>query len=449
MHGSNLADDVAPASGELLARVQTATVEHIGAAVDAAQKAQPEWAAAGVRERAAAVHELARRLEDQAERIALLDAKDTGSPVRAMRADVLKGASMLHLYAGLGLEMQGRTIPASPTGLHLTFPEPWGVVGAITAYNHPILYACLRAGPVLIAGNALLLKPAEPAPLSSIALLGLSEDVLPQGILTVLPGGAETGRSLVTHPDVRRLSFTGSVSSGLDVQRAAAASGSIKSLTLELGGMNFTRVQGQSCGSTSRLLVHRLVHDDVVDEVVRTTASIRIGLPDDDDAEMGSLISPAHRDRVIGFIEEAQSAGASLLTGGGKPPDRPDLDGGAFLSPTVFDRVAEDSRLAGEEIFGPVLAILDWEDEDEAVRMANATQYGLTASVWTRNIDRAFRVARRLEAGYVWINDVETRYPGVPFGGWKQSGIGTEQGLSEEILSFTRNKSLNLRVGGR
>jgi len=163
---------------------------------------------------------------------------------------------------------------------------------------------------------------------------------------------------------------------------------------------------------------------------------------------MGSLISLAHRDRVIGFIEEAQSAGASLLTGGGQPPDRPDLDGGAFVSPTVFDRVAEDSRLAGEEIFGPVLAVLDWEDEDEAVRMANATQYGLTASVWTRDIDRAFRVARRLEVGYVWINDVETRYPGVPFGGWKQSGIGTEQGLSEEILSFTRNKSLNLRVGG-
>jgi acyl-CoA reductase-like NAD-dependent aldehyde dehydrogenase len=469
--GSAILDDKAPASGELLARVQAAGNEDVALAVEAARQAQPGWAGAGVRERASAVHELAGRLEEQAERIAFIDAKDTGSPLGAMRSDVFKGASMLHLYAGVGLEMQGRTIPASPSGLHLTIPEPWGVVGAITAYNHPILFACLRAGPVLMAGNTLLLKPAEQAPLSSIALAALAEDVLPPGVLTVLPGGADTGRALVNHPEVYRLSFTGSFASGLDVQRVAAESGSIKSLTLELGGknpilvfpdtdlieaaagvvrgMNFTRVQGQSCGSTSRLLVHRSVHQDVVDEVVRISSAIRVGLPEDEDSEMGSLISFAHRDRVTRFIEEAKTAGAELLTGGGPPTDRADLDGGAFLSPTVFDRVDEGSRLAGDEIFGPVLAVMDWEDEEHAVRMANATQYGLTASVWTRDIDCALRVARRLDAGYVWINDVETRYPGVPFGGWKHSGVGTEQGLSEEILSFTRNKSLNVRVRGR
>jgi betaine-aldehyde dehydrogenase len=463
-------EDRAPATGEVLARIETAGAAEVDAAVQAARAASTEWKAMGAGARADHVHELARLVEENLESLALLDARDTGSPLRSMRADVRKGARALHLYAGLGLEIQGRTIPASATGLHLTLPEPWGVVGAITAYNHPLMFACLRSGPALVAGNALILKPAEQTPLSSIAFASLAEEVLPPGVLTVLPGGPAAGSSLVQHSQVPRITFTGSVPTGEHVQRAAVAGGQFKTLTLELGGknpmlvfpdadpgeaaeaavrgMNFTRVQGQSCGSTSRLLVHEDIHDDVVQRVLQLVSAIRLGLPEDEDADMGSLISPEHRDRVLGLISKGRDEGAVLLCGGGPPEGREELKGGAYLEPTVVDSVRAGSVLAGEEVFGPVLSIMTWRDEDEAIRLANDTEYGLTASIWTRDIDRALRVAGAVEAGYIWINDVETRYPGVPFGGWKRSGIGFEQGLSHELLTYTRSKSLNIRVNG-
>jgi acyl-CoA reductase-like NAD-dependent aldehyde dehydrogenase len=273
----------------------------------------------------------------------------------------------------------------------------------------------------------------------------------------------------VEHPGVLRITFTGSVPTGERVQRAATAAGRFKSLTLELGGknpmivfpdadpkeaadgvvrgMNFTRVQGQSCGSTSRLLVHQDVHDTVVERVLELVSAIRLGLPEDADADMGSLVSPAHRDRVHALIAKGREEGSTLLFGGGPPAGREDLEGGAYLEPTVVDDVRPGTTLASEEVFGPVLSIMTWRDEAEAIRLANDTEYGLTASIWTRDIDRGFRVARAVEAGYIWINDVETRYPGVPFGGWKRSGVGFEQGLSQELLTYTRSKSLNVRVG--
>jgi acyl-CoA reductase-like NAD-dependent aldehyde dehydrogenase len=257
------------------------------------------------------------------------------------------------------------------------------------------------------------------------------------------------------------------VATGLQIQRTIADSGRVKSVTLELGGknpivvfddadpaeaaaatvrgMNFMRVQGQSCGSTSRLLVHRDLREAVTDEIVRLVERIVIGLPERESTQMGSLISPAHRDRVLGFVAAAREDGAELLAGGGAPGD-PELAGGAYVLPTVFGGVKPGDRLAQEEVFGPVLAIMDWTDEAEAIALANATDYGLTASVWTRDIDRALRTADAIEAGYVWINDVETRYTGVPFGGWKQSGIGSEQSLLDDLVQFTRTKSVNIAV---
>ncbi|MGI8516201.1 MAG: aldehyde dehydrogenase family protein [Acidimicrobiia bacterium] len=461
-------DDLAPGTGELFARFQSGSVEDVRHAAAAGSEAAVGWAAVGIRERAQRIVDLADRLMAHSEILCLIDALDTGSPIRAMRADVAKGIDYLRLCAGVAAELKGQLIPASPSTLHFTVPEPWGVVGAITAYNHPILFACQKTGPALLAGNAVVLKASHLAPLSSIAFAFFTDGILPPGVLNVVTGGPETGQALVRNSHIPRITFTGSVSSGLAVQDAAASSGTIKHLTLELGGknpmivfpdmdpkeaalaavrgMNFTRVQGQSCGSTSRLLLHVDIHHETVNEIVELVSKIRLGLPDDEETEMGSLISTTHQDRVLGFVAAGNQEGATLAFGGDRPRDNPDLERGAYVQPTVFDDVKPNMTIAREEIFGPVLSVLTWTDEEEAVRLANDTDYGLTASIWTHDIDRALRTAARMECGYVWINDVESRYPGVPFGGWKQSGVGTEQGLADEIASFTRNKSVNIRV---
>ena len=460
-------EDRAPATGEALATVQLAAAADVDAAVAAAREAQPAWARLSIRERAERMEALADRLLGEVERFGRLDSRDTGSPVGPMTNGARKGALYLKQLAGAALELQGRTIPASATGWHLTRPAPWGVVGAITAYNHPTLYSCQKAGPALIAGNTIVIKPSEQAPLSTLEFAALTADLLPPGVLNVVPGHAEAGGALVGHPDVPRISFTGSVTTGLAIQRTIADSGRVKSVTLELGGknpilvfpdadpdeaaaatvrgMNYMRVQGQSCGSTSRLLVHRDLRAAVTERIVELVGRIVIGPPEREGTQMGSLISPEHRDRVLGFVSAAREDGAELLAGGG-PPDDPELAAGAYVAPTVFGGVTPDSRLAQQEVFGPVLAIMEWTDEADAIALANATDYGLTASVWTQDIDRALRTADALEAGYVWINDVETRYTGVPFGGWKQSGLGSEQSLLDDLVQFTRTKSVNIAV---
>jgi acyl-CoA reductase-like NAD-dependent aldehyde dehydrogenase len=460
-------DDRNPATGELLTRVQLASAADVDDAVAAAVEAQRAWGKLAIRERAERVEALAERLLAEVDRFGRIDSRDTGSPLTPMTNGARKGALYLKQLAGVALELQGRTIPASASGWHLTRPAPWGVVGAITAYNHPTLYACQKCGPALIAGNSIVVKPSEQAPLTTLAFAALGADLFPAGLINVIPGQAEAGAALVGHRDVPRISFTGSVATGLQIQRTIADSGRVKSVTLELGGknpivvfddadpieaadatvrgMNFMRVQGQSCGSTSRLLVHRDLRAAVTEEIVRRVEQIVIGLPEVEGTQMGSLISPEHRDRVLGFVADARKDGAELVAGGSAPQDEA-LAAGAYVLPTVFDGVEPDHRLAREEVFGPVLAVMEWTDEAEAIALANATDYGLTASVWTRDIDRALRTADAIDAGYVWVNDVELRYTGVPFGGWKQSGIGTEQSLLDDLVQFTRTKAINIGV---
>ncbi len=464
-------DNLSPATGETLARVHYAARADVDRAVEAAKAAQPAWSRLPIVERARRITELGRRLAARAEEFGRLDSRDGGTAFRSMKAGAEKGASFLGLIAGVAPELHGRTIPATADGLHFTQPEPWGVVGAICAYNHPTLFACSKMAPALAAGNAVILKPAVQTPLSPLVVAALTEDLFPPGVFNVLTGGAETGEAIVTHPDIPRISFTGSLPTGLRVYSAAAQSGRFKSVTLELGGKNpiviypdvdpataaaavikgtnFARVGGQSCGATSRLLLHESLHADVIDRVVADTVAIHLGPPDNPDTEMGCMVSHEHRDRVVSLIDSGRQDGARLRAGGGPPADRPDLEAGAFVEPTVFDRVDPSARIFREEIFGPVLAVTTWTDEREALSLANDTEYGLTASIWCNDVDRALNAARTIDAGYIWVNDVEVRYPGVPFGGWKQSGVGLELGLVDDILSHTRTKSINIGLSAR
>ena len=453
-----------PATRRRIARIAEAGRDGVGRAVAAAGAAAPAWRATPARDRAALMGELARRIAAEADGLAALDSLDTGNPITAMRADVAKGVRTLSDAAGLALQVTGEVFPLP--GLHYTRREPWGVVGRMITFNHPAMFACARLGPALVAGNTVVLKPSELAPLAPLAIGELTAGLLPDGVVNVVVGGPATGAALVDHPDVLRISFTGSTATALRIQQAAAASGRVKTLSFELGGknpivvfddvdpeeaaaaivrgMNYTRVQGQSCGSTSRLVIHESIARAVLDRVAALAAGIRIGLPADPATEMGSLITPQARDRCLRAVERAVADGARVIAGGAVPPD-PTLARGAFMQPTVVDRVAPGSELALAEVFGPVLAALTFRDEEEALAIANSGDYGLTAAVWTRDLDRAFRVVDRLEAGYVWVNDVETRYPAVPFGGWRDSGVGAEHGL-EEILSFTRTRSVNVRL---
>ncbi len=460
-------DDVCPSTGSVLARVHQASAADVDRAVAAATRSQPEWAAMGIHERAARLTEWGRRVVEAAPRLGLLDARDGGTAVTSMAASAAKGGKFLQTIAGVAPELGGRTIPATPTGLHFTEPAPWGVVAALCAYNHPTLFTCMKAAPALAAGNSVVLKPAPQTPLSPLVVASLASDLLPPGVLNVVPGGVAAGEALVAHPDVPRVSFTGSLRTGLAVQARAGASGVLKSLTLELGGKNpilifddvdpdtaaaavvkgsnFARVGGQSCGATSRLLIHASQREAVLERVVESTEQIRIGMPDDPSVDMGCMVSHAHRDRILTFVDAGRADGGRLLTGG-TPPADPHLADGAFIRPAVFDNVDHHATIASEEIFGPVLAVTSFTDAAEAVAMANDTPYGLTASIWSNDVSRALGAARAIDAGYVWVNDVEVRYPGLPFGGWKQSGIGKELGLVDDILSHTRSKAISIAI---
>jgi len=458
-------DVIEPATGQVLATIPDGDGGDLDEAVNAATVAQREWAALPVAERARALRTLADRVEAEADRFGRIDARDTGSPYSEMRADAVKGANSMRYHAGLGYEMRGDTIPVRSDTLHYTRLQPWGVVARIVAFNHPTLFTLGRLAPALMAGNAIVMKPSELAPLASLAVAQLADDLLPAGLFSVLTGGPQLGAAIARHPELRRLSFTGSVPTALRIAAGAAESGVIKTVTYELGGknpmivfpdadleqaaaaavrgMNFTRVQGQSCGSTSRLFLHDAIHDEVLDRVRELAGAIVVGDPLDPTIEMGALISTGSRDRCLGIIERAQSEGASLVLGG-RSASVSGLDGGAFLEPTILSGSDHSSDLAQNEIFGPVLSVHRWSDRDEVVRQANDVRYGLTGAIWTSDVSEAIRTAEELETGYVWINDVETRYPAVPFGGWKDSGSGLEHGI-EELLSFTRTKAVNLR----
>jgi acyl-CoA reductase-like NAD-dependent aldehyde dehydrogenase len=383
-----------------------------------------------------------------------------------MRNDAHLAAGQMRYFAGLALELRGQTIPTGADRLNYTLMEPYGVVGRIIPFNHPLMFAAEKIAAPLVAGNTVVLKPSEHTSLSALRLADLIAEAFPPGVVNIVTGlGSEAGDALSIHPGVPRIAFIGSVAIGREIQRRAAEH-VVKTVTLELGGknpmavfpdanlddaidgavrgMNFTW-QGQSCGSTSRLLVHESLHGELVERLAARLEGLLSGPPDDDATDIGAIVHRGQYEKVLGYIELGRSEGARLVVGGG-PPDPPPAPGGMFVRPTLFDRVDPGSRLAQEEIFGPVLAVMPFREYDEAVRIANSVSYGLTASVFTGDLATAHRFARDVEAGYVWVNDASRHFPGVPFGGVKNSGVGREEGF-EELASYAQPKNVNVRFG--
>jgi 2-formylbenzoate dehydrogenase len=452
-----------PATGELLGEAPAASAVDVDRAVIAAQRSQPEWGRRSPRERATVLRAMAGLLRQHRTELGLLDAQDCGNPITAMTSDVDLAAELLESFADWADNLGGHTLAGDAAHLLYTLREPYGIVARIVPYNHPLMFAASRIAAPLLAGNAVILKAPDQAPLSALRMGELFANLVPPGILAVLSGyGPVAGAALVVHPAVRRVAFTGSVTTGLAVLRSAASAG-IKQVTLELGGknpmmilpdadidlasrgaiagMNFHWTGGQSCGSTSRLLVHRSILDAVVDRVVAGAQAVRMGDPLDPATEMGTMVTAAHRDRVLGYIAQGRREGLKLATGGSAGSDGL----GAYVEPTVFVDVPPESVLFREEIFGPVLVVTPYETEAQAVALVNGSPLGLTASLWTRDLARAHRLARAVHAGYVWINTASRHYVGMPFGGVKDSGMGREESV-DELLSFTQTKAVTVSL---
>ena len=459
-------DTLDPSTGRPIASVAVADAADVDAAVAAASRGFAEWRAVLPLERAKILRRMAEVLRQNAAELAMIDAANCGNPVREMTSDAMVAAAQLEFFAGLVTEMKGASIPMGPDVVNFSVREPIGVVARIVPFNHPFMFAAGKSAAPLAAGNAVVMKPPDQAPLSALRLAELIEGLLPAGAFNVVPGNRETGAALASHPGVGMVAIIGSVAAGRAVMRAA--SGTVKPLLLELGGknaliaypdadpdevaaaavsgMNFTWC-GQSCGSTSRSFVHAAIYDAVLERVKSRAAAFKPGVATDPSTTMGAIVSAAQLERVLGYITSARQEGARLLHGGKRPSD-PALDGGFFVEPTVFADVTSAMKIAREEIFGPVLAILKWSDEASMMAEVNAVDYGLTCSIWTNDISTAHRAAMTVQAGYVWINEVGKHFLGAPFGGVRQSGFGREECLGE-MLSFTQEKNIHLRLRAR
>jgi betaine-aldehyde dehydrogenase len=458
-----LLESLNPATGEVIARFPRCGAADVDVAVRAAEAAFPDWAAMAPAERAAVLCRLAERIEARGEELAAVDVADNGSPIREMRNDSRIAAAWIRYQANLAIGARGATIPVAHDRLDYTLHQPYGVVGRIVPFNHPLLFATAKIAAPLAAGNTVVVKPSEHTSLSALALVDDLREIFPAGVVNVVTGlGAEAGDALVAHPRVRRLAFIGHADTGRAIQRRAAEV-AVKTVTLELGGknpivifpdadfdaaiegalrgMNFTW-QGQSCGSTSRLIVHTAIHEEFVEALAERIEALRSGMPEREDTDTGAIVSKQQLEKVRSYIEIGTQEGARIVTGGG-PPEDPELAAGNFIRPTLFDDVQPDSRLAQEEIFGPVLAAMTFRDYEHALEIANGVRFGLTASVFTSDLKTAHRFARDVEAGYVWVNDSSRHFLAAPFGGFKDSGVGREEDV-EELVSYTQVKNVNV-----
>ncbi|MDQ3986749.1 MAG: aldehyde dehydrogenase family protein [Actinomycetota bacterium] len=440
---------VNPATEEVIAEMDAAGVDEVEAAVGAAAEAFPEWRAVSGRDRARLLRKVADLIEEHAEELALLETRNVGKPISDSRGEVEMVADVFNFYAGAVDKHHGETIPVTG-GENLTFREPLGVVGLITPWNFPLNIASWKLGPALACGNTVVLKPAEITPLTSLRLAELIVEAgVPEGVVNVVVGpGRVVGQALVEHPRVSKVGFTGSTEVGRSVMQGAA--GTIKRVTLELGGKSANVVfadadldraaatapyavfgnAGQDCCARSRILIERSVFDRFTDLLIDATKKMRIGPPEDPDTEMGPLISSEQRDKVASYVDES-------VCFRGEAPDGK----GFWFPPTLLGPISNDTRQAREEIFGPVACLIPFVDEDDAIRIANDTPYGLSGSIWTRDVSRALRVSRGIETGVLSVNSNTSVRVSAPFGGMKQSGFGRELGM-QALDGYSEVKSV-------
>ncbi len=440
-----------PATGDILADVADAGAEDIDSAVQRAHRAftAGPWRNLNSRERTRLLLNLAQLIRENAAELAKLETRNVGKPIREARDEVNLAADCFEYYAGAINKVGGQTIPVAAPGVSMTFREPIGVCGLILPWNFPIVIASWKIAPALAMANTVVVKPAEQTPLTLLRLgeLALAAGI-PAGVLNVVPGRGEVaGEALVKHPLVRKISFTGSTEVGRKVMKLAADD--IKRVTLELGGKSANIVfadadfekalpaavssvlgnAGQDCCARSRLLLEKSIYDEFVSRLAELFKQVRLGDPQNEDTEMGSLISQKQHERVLNYIESGKKAGASLVCGG-ESPGGEEFKKGFFLKPTLFADVEPEMRIAREEIFGPVLCAIPFETEEEAIAIANKSTYGLSGAIWTKDIERALRVARAIETGVISINSGHSVHLEAPFGGVKQSGVGRELGLA-------------------
>jgi len=458
-------ETVNPATGEVICRVQQASAEDVDAAVASAQEGFATWSAMGGTARGRVLNEAQRILRARNRELAELEVLDCGKPIQeAEVVDVLSGADCLEYYAGLAASLHGEHVDLGGDFFY-TRREPLGVCAGIGAWNYPIQIACWKSAPALACGNAMIFKPAELTPLSALKLAEIyTEAGLPDGVFNVVQGFAATGQALTRHPGIAKVSLTGEVGTGKKVMADAAQT--LKHVTLELGGKSPLIVfddadleqavngallanfytQGEVCSNGTRVFVQERLHDAFLARLVEKTKALRIGDPLDPATQVGALISKEHCEKVLGYIERGRSEGATVAAGGGRPKDAA-LARGNFVEPTIFAGCRDDMAIVREEIFGPVLSLLSFKDEQEVIARANATPFGLSAGVFTRDLARGHRVVAKLEAGTCWINTYNVTPIAMPFGGVKQSGIGRENGPAA-IEHYTQLKSVYVAMNG-
>ncbi|KHS66752.1 betaine-aldehyde dehydrogenase [Pectobacterium brasiliense] len=465
--GDDTFEAINPANGDIIAHIQSATAADVDRAVSAATSGQKVWAAMTAMERSRILRRAVDILRERNDELALLETHDTGKPFSETRTvDIVTGADVLEYYAGLIPMLEGQQIPLRDTSFAYTRREPLGVVAGIGAWNYPIQIALWKSAPALAAGNAMIFKPSEVTSLTALKLAEIyTEAGLPAGVFNVLTGtGTSVGQALTTHPGIAKVSFTGGIASGKTVMANAAGS-TLKEVTMELGGKspliifddadldkaadiammaNFFS-SGQVCTNGTRVFIPQALQSKFEEKILARVQRIRIGDPTDELVNFGPLVSFPHRESVLRYIESGKREGARVLVGG-EPMTDEKYAQGAFVAPTVFTDCRDDMKIVREEIFGPVMSILTYQNEDEVIRRANESEYGLAAGIVTCDLNRAHRVIHQLEAGICWINTWGESPAEMPVGGYKHSGVGRENGITT-LEHYTQIKSVQVELG--